>query len=232
MEIQCTNDLTCLEAIRDAVVVLDVFRASNTIIALVAGGARVCLVAGVDQARALKAAHPGWPLLGERQGVRLPGFDGDNSPAAVSRSDYRGRRAILTSSNGTQVLARLKGAGPVFYGSLANASALTARLRQINPDAVTFLAMGRAGEPALEDDLAAQYLAARLAGERPDFAPLRERLLASPAAGRLRGLGREDDLDFCCRLDSHAVVPQVVWGEGLAWAGEGGSAGQGQLSQR
>jgi 2-phosphosulfolactate phosphatase len=219
MRIQCTNDLTRLEAIRGAVVALDVFRASNTIIALAAGGARVCLLASVDQARALKAAHPDWVLLGERQGVRLPGFDGDNSPAAVSRADYRDRRAILTSSNGTQALARLQGAGPVFYASFANAEALTARLRRINPDSVTFMAMGRAGEPALEDDLAARYLAARLAGERPDFAPLRDRLLTSPAAGRLRGLGREDDLEFCCRLDSHAVVPQVVWQEGLAWAG-------------
>lgn len=224
MLIQRTNDLTRLETLRGAVVVLDVFRASNTIIALVAGGARVCLLASEDQARALKAAHPDWDLLGERQGVKLPGFDGDNSPAAVSRADYRQKTAILTSSNGTQALARLRAAGPVFYGSLANARALTARLRQLSPDSVTFLAMGRAGAPALEDDLAAQYLAARLAGERPDFAPLRQRLLTSPAAGRLRGLGRADDLAFCCRLDSHAVVPQVVWVEGLAWAGEGGAA--------
>lgn len=225
MRINCTHDLTRLEALRGAVVVLDVFRASNTIIALVAGGARVCLLASEDQARALKGAHPDWALLGERQGVRLPGFDGDNSPAAVSRADYRQKTAILTSSNGTQALARLRAAGPVFYGSLTNASALTERLRQINPDSMTFLAMGRAGEPALEDDLTAQYLAARLTGERPDFAALRQSLLTSPAAGRLRGLGREDDLEFCCRLDSHAVVPRVVWVDGLAWAGEGGSAG-------
>lgn len=224
MRVTCTNDLTSLESLRGAVVVLDVFRASNTIIALVAGEARVCLLASLDQARSLKAAQPDWALLGERQGVRLPGFDGDNSPAAVSRADYRGKTAILTSSNGTQALARLRAAGPVFFGSLANAGALTARLRQINPDAVTFLAMGRAGEPALEDDLAAQYLAARLAGERPDFAPLRQRLLTSPAAGRLRGLGLDEDLEFCCRLDSHAVVPQVVWQDGLAWAAEGGAA--------
>ena len=225
MRINCTHDLTRLEALRGAVVVLDVFRASNTIIALVAGGARVCLLAALDQARDLKAAHPDWVLLGERQGVKLPGFDGDNSPVAANRADYRGQTAILTSSNGTQALARLRGAGPVFYGSFANASALTDHLRRLNPEAVTFLAMGRAGEPALEDDLAGQYLAARLAGEEPDFAPLRQRLLSSPAAGRLRGLGLEADLEFCCRLDSHSVVPQVVWREGLAWAGEGGSAG-------
>lgn len=225
MRIDFTNDLTSLEAIRGAVVVLDVFRASNTIIALVAGGARVCLLASLDQARVLKAAHPDWVLLGERQGVKLPGFDGDNSPMAVTRADYRGKIAILTSSNGTQALARLREAGPVFYGSFANAGALSDRLRQVNPDSVTFLAMGRAGEPALEDDLAGQYLATRLAGEQPEFAPLRQRLLTSPAAGRLRGLGLAEDLEFCCRLDSHPVVPQVVWREDLAWAGEGGCAG-------
>lgn len=231
MRIQRTNDLTRLEALRGAVVVLDVFRASNTIIALVAGGARVCLLASLEQARALKAAHPDWLLLGERQGVKLPGFDGDNSPAAVTRADYRGKTAILTSSNGTQALARLREAGPVFYGSFANASALTERLRQINPASVTFLAMGRAGEPALEDDLAAQYLAARLAGEQPDFSPLRQRLLTSPAAGRLRGLDLDDDLEFCCQLDTLAAVPLVSWEDGLAWAGEGGSASWGLLNQ-
>lgn len=69
-----------------------------------------------------------------------------------------------------------------------------------------------AREPALEDDLAAEYLTAALTGAPPAFAPLRERLLASPGADRLRRLGQHDDLEWCTRLDVVDLVPVVRQG--------------------
>ena len=63
-------------------VVIDVLRASTTIVtALAHGAARVVPVAEVDEARRRAVAIEGSVVLGgERGGLRIPGFDLGNSP--------------------------------------------------------------------------------------------------------------------------------------------------------
>lgn len=204
-----------LERITGAVVVIDVFRASNTIVALLAAGAaEVALVADLDRARELKAGHPERTLLAERGGETVPGSDGGNSPANASALVSPGARVILSTSAGTRAVHRLTFAHPVLFASFANAAAVVRFLREAPVERVTFLPMGlEAREPALEDDLAAEYLTAVLAGASPAFAPLRERLLDCPGADRLRRLGQNDDLDWCTRLDTVHVVPLVRPGD-------------------
>ncbi len=215
MHVDIVENLNDLEALQGAVVVLDIFRASNTIISLLAAGAEeVVLLAGLEEARRLRARQPGWLLWGERQGVTPPDFDGGNSPVAAGRGGLSGRRVILTTSAGTQAVGRLQGAQAVFFGSFANAAALAAALARLDPPAVHLLPMGlEARTPALEDELAARYLAGLLAGEPRDFPSLLPRLLDCAGARRLRRLGQEDDLAFCTTLDSHTVIPRVHFGQ-------------------
>lgn len=211
MRVEMVRPEDALEGLDGAVVILDIFRASNTVLALLAAGAtRVALVAGLNRARGLKASHPDWLLLGERGGLAPEGFEGGNSPAGAAGLKPRGRAAILTTSAGTQAVHRLGAASAVFYGSFANASALARALRGLGPTRVSLLPMGLEGrEPAEEDDLAADWLRDQLLGRRRDFAPVRTRLLACAGARRLRGLGQDDDLDFCAALDTHILVAAV-----------------------
>lgn len=215
MEIVTRQGLAGLGRTDQAVVIFDVFRASNTIIALLAAGADgVALIAGLDQAYALKAAHPEWLLTGERGGLAQPGFDGDNSPMGAAGLNVAGRRVILTTSAGTQAVGSLAGAAAVYYGSFANAAALTRHLLAQAPPRLALLPMGyQARTPALEDDLAAWYLERSLLGAPPAFASIRERLLACDGARRLRELGQEDDLEFCTRLNHQPVVPRVRYAQ-------------------
>ena len=61
--------------------VVDVIRATSTICqALAAGYERVLCTAAVDEARALKETLGEGVLGGERDAVRIPGFDLGNSP--------------------------------------------------------------------------------------------------------------------------------------------------------
>lgn len=211
-------------------VVIDVFRASNTIIGLLAGGARrVLLASRLEQARALRAARPGCLLWGERCGLPPDDFDGGNSPSEAATGAAAGREVVLTTSAGTRALPRLKGAGPLFYGSFANASALAGLLTLMQPDLVVLIPMGLAAtEPADEDELCALYLARALAGRAPAYEPLQRRLLACKGADRLRGLGQDDDLAWCTTLDSHPLLPVAAWDEGAGafcvrpWPGAGG----------
>lgn len=204
-----------VETLTGTVVVIDVFRASNTVIALLAAGAaEVALVADLDQARALKRRFPERPLFGERGGVAPGDFDGGNSPAAARRLVRPGDRPILTTSAGTQAVARLAAADPVVMASFANAAAVADWLRQRRTAALTLLPMGlEARTPALEDDEAALWIAAAVEGRPRDFERVRRRLVGCDGADRLRRLGQHDDLAWCTRLDSHRLVPLVLPGD-------------------
>ncbi len=204
-----------LEGLTGAVVVIDVFRAGNTLIALLEAGAeRVYLLPRREQARRLKAAHPHWLLLGERGGLPPAGFEGGNSPAAAAGMRLAGRRVILTTSAGTQAVHRLRRARPVLFATFANAGAVVDLLRRLEPAAVHLLPMGlEARRPAEEDELAAGYLRLALLAQPPVFAALRDKLLRCPGAERLRRLGQQDDLAWCTRLDVSRLVPVVEWDE-------------------
>ncbi|CAO0821854.1 putative 2-phosphosulfolactate phosphatase [Desulfarculales bacterium] len=89
-------------------VLLDIFRTSNTALALlVAGVAEVCLLAELELPRALKKSQPGLLLWGKRGGFMPPDFDGDNSLCRIARGWLAGRRVILTISAGIQAVACL-----------------------------------------------------------------------------------------------------------------------------
>ena len=85
-------------------VIIDVFRASNTIIACLARGAEVIIpVRGLDEAYDLKRENPQYLLFGERGGLPPEGFDYGNSPAQASRLQLSGKRIIFTTSAGTLI---------------------------------------------------------------------------------------------------------------------------------
>jgi 2-phosphosulfolactate phosphatase len=208
--------LAGVEAITGVVVVIDVFRASNTIIALLAAGAGdVALVADMERARTLKRMDPERPLLGERGGIAPDDFDGGNSPSKAGMLVRPGDRPILTTSAGTQAVARLTSADTVLFASFANATAVVEAVRHLEFPSVTMLPMGlEARAPAVEDDEAAAWIAGLLLEDRRrEFSVVRDRVLAGDGAGRLRRLGQTDDLAMCVELDSQPLVPVVVPGD-------------------
>jgi hypothetical protein len=83
-------------------VVIDVLRASTTIIvALTNGATRVIPCGDVETARRLAAEDATGDTLtgGERGGVKIEGFDLDNSPATYSRHRVAGKTIIFTTTN-------------------------------------------------------------------------------------------------------------------------------------
>ena len=202
----------------DVIVVIDAFRASNTIIELLAKGAeRVVPVKDEDAARKLKDAHPDWLLLGERRGLRLAGFDGDNSPSNLP-ADLAGKIVILSTSNGTRIIEACLPGADVLIGSFANAIAVLDAVRVTGCETPSFWAVGLIdGQFAEEDMLCARYLYGRFSGLTPDSAVFRDEALKSSGATRLRGLDLHADLDLCTQFDRTAIVPRrVAWENGLS----------------
>jgi len=150
-------------------VVLDVLRASSTLVTLVAQGAEpVYLAASVAAARRLARRLPG-PLLrcGEIGGLPPPDFDHGNSPTELARQPLRGRAVLLATTNGTRALAALATAPAVLVGCFLNATAAArqghALARALGVD-LAFVCAGDEGGTvfALEDALAAGCLVDRL----------------------------------------------------------------------
>jgi 2-phosphosulfolactate phosphatase len=205
-------------------VAIDVVRASTTIVAALAGGARAVLpVATPDEARVLGRRDGLGPMLigGERGGAPPPGFDHGNSPAEYTPDRVRGRTVVFTTTNGTRALLALAGAHRVAVGGFVNAAAVVSWVEAERGN-VLLVCAGERGRFCLEDAVCAGLLVSRLAGEGgalTDAARAARALwdryardlgamLADAAwAQALVGQGRGGDLPLCVALDVHGVVP-------------------------
>jgi 2-phosphosulfolactate phosphatase len=204
----------CIDGAKAAsgtVVVIDVFRASNTILMLLARGASAVIpVMTVKDACAMKERFPEYLLAGERKGITVEGFDMGNSPEEASTLDMKGRRVILTTSACTKGIGHARKAERILVGSFGNADALIRMLRESKPSLVTWLAIGtEAVSKAVEDELCADYLKALLEDRPTDFSAHKSEILKGEGADRLRRLGQTGDFDYCLTTDLFDFVPQV-----------------------
>lgn len=99
------------------VVVIDVLRATSTIVAALAAGCREIRPAATPtEARAryerlarARGGTDGLLLGGERMGLRISGFDLGNSPAEYSAEAVGGKVVFFCTTNGTRTLRRAAG---------------------------------------------------------------------------------------------------------------------------
>src|SRR6266705_108354 len=105
-------------------VVVDVLRATSTIAqALASGYRRVLCCAEIEDARALRAQIPDSILGGERNAVRIEGFDVVASPREFL--EPRAETLILSTTNGTRaILETAERCDNVVLGSLLNLAAV------------------------------------------------------------------------------------------------------------
>ncbi len=221
---------------RSVYIVVDVLRASSSIVALLEGGAsRIIAAAGIDEARALHERLPEYLLCGESGGLPPPGFDHGNSPAEFSRLDLAGKGAILATSNGTRLLAALADAPAVLAGCLLNRTAVTraalgiARERDLDIAVVCSAAYG-GSTFVLEDALGAGAIveAALVADQTLEAADaarfardafvavssgLPPAVASSYHARELAEAGFAEDVAFCAKCDASSLVPSLERGE-------------------
>jgi 2-phosphosulfolactate phosphatase len=220
------------------VLVVDVLRASTTIIAALAHGcAAIVPVSDADEAwrRRRRPELADALMAGERRGEPLAGFDLGNSPLEFTADRVRGRTVIFTTSNGTRALLAARGASAVGVAAFVNAAAAAAWAVSHSRD-VTVVCAGERGRLSLEDHACAGMLVERIKAAVP-AAVLSDRARAAGALGRpyaadvarlggdsswarrLSAAGRGSDVAACLALDTSPVVPvyltdvdKVVWG--------------------
>ena len=196
-------------------IVVDVLRATSTIAqALAAGYERILCCAEIEQARELRAELPDSLLGGERNAVRIEGFDAGASPREFLEA--RANTLILSTTNGTRaILAAAARCGEVLLGSLLNLSAVGAAARERGED-VAIMCAGFKGSFALDDAYCAGRIVQLLDAERGDAA-IGAELVAAAFPDAAAGLnartygppGLEEDIAFCAREDILDVVPRL-----------------------
>jgi 2-phosphosulfolactate phosphatase len=121
---------------RRVCIVLDVLRASSTMLAMFEAGARDLHLAETPEA-ALDLAdgrRDAFWVCGERRGLKVVGFDYGNSPAEVAGADLSGRDVLYVTSNGTNALRAVAAAPLALVGSPRNEVAV---VRQATREALT-----------------------------------------------------------------------------------------------
>ncbi|MDQ2890753.1 MAG: 2-phosphosulfolactate phosphatase [Gemmatimonadota bacterium] len=208
---------------------IDVLRASTTIVTALANGARAVLpFADTDElmTRARQFERRDVRLAGERRMLPIDGFDLGNSPAQFTTAAVGGMTVLMTTTNGTRALVAAQGAADIVVAAYVNISAVTAMLRAAlrAGTSVVLACAGQDGHYALEDAACAgrlvRSITRRLSGVPMNDAAHSCALLArsygdgiaavfhDAAHGRaLSAAGFLDDLALCATLDAHPIVP-------------------------
>jgi 2-phosphosulfolactate phosphatase len=208
-------------------VVIDVLRATTTIIhALAAGCTCVRPIADVDEARKLAdGMRAGRVILaGERGGEKLSGFDRGNSPREFAAANSMGCTLVLTTTNGTRALLKAAEAPRVLIAGFVNFSAVCEQLLA-DPRPIHIVCAGSEGEPSLEDSLLAgafiEHLcdfyelqlndSARLAWDcfENQGLVLQSALELGRGGQVLQRLGFNDDIAAAAEVDEFAIVPEL-----------------------
>lgn len=210
------------------VVVIDVLRASSTMVQALANGARAVVpFAEVDEvvASASRYSRDDVVLAGERRALPIAGFDTGNSPSGMTEVRVRNKSVLMTTTNGTIALLATHGARQVFVGAFVNlavtAHAVTSATA--NGGDVLLVCAGQDRRLALEDAVCAGIMLNEIARGRKgivmgDAATLARQLgrryaadlsrLARDAshARTLEAAGFSDDVSFCLTRDHLALI--------------------------
>ncbi|HEX8903214.1 MAG TPA: 2-phosphosulfolactate phosphatase [Longimicrobiaceae bacterium] len=208
------------------VVVIDVLRASSTIVQALAAGAKALFpVASIEEALRLAntLGRDEVLLCGERKSLPIEGFDLGNSPGDFTAERVGGKTLVMSTTNGTGAMMAASAASRVIVGSFLNLQAVVDELVRTSAEPV-FLCSGRETKFGLEDAVCAGRMAAAvMEGVKGEWelndgalAALAlaehygelEALFGQVAAGKqIADAGLEDDLAFCARVDLIDVIP-------------------------
>lgn len=224
------HELTPGEVADRTVLVIDVLRATSTICAALHHGARAVVPAAdtEDATRLEQALGAGDVVLaGERNSVRIPGFQLGNSPGEMSADAVQGKTLVMTTTNGTLALLATAGAREVVVAAAVNLTAAGefARAALEQHGDLLLLCAGRDHGFGLDDAYIAGCLAVRALGGRRRRQGLNdaalvsvdlviryrdrvERVLALSRAGReLSARGFREDVEAASIIDAHPVLP-------------------------
>lgn len=215
------------------VIMIDVLRASTTIVTALSNNAREIIITDTTE-KAVKLYNTidrqNAILAGERNGMKPDGFGAGNSPTEFTREKVENKIVILTTTNGTQIFTRAKESPCRIVASFVNLSAVCEYvLRRVESDpsmhSIILFAAGNKGRISYEDTLAAgafvSHFHEQLSCKLTDAAHLaksiyqmhkdniKDFIRTTEHAKLLESLGFESDIEIASTIDLYPIIPYI-----------------------
>lgn len=216
-------------------VVIDVLRATSVITTALENGAReVIPVKTVEEAQNLYAQCDTAKTLrgGERNALKIEGFNLSNSPLEYKKKVVEGKTLILTTTNGTNAINTIIGADEVVLACFRNVAAVVEHIVGLSHRGSRDIAIVCAGTEShfsLDDGLCAgmiiELLKQQTEVETDDLGLLLNRFFNESKDNlfsalsdcyhlkRLFTLGFYDDIKFCLETNCVQTVPVLKDGK-------------------
>ena len=226
------------------IVVIDVLRASSTIVTALAYGCRgIVPILSPEQAKEKTQQFKKEEVLlgGEREGRKIKGFDLGNSPREYQKEIVEDKIIIFSTTNGVKTLEIVRGAFRIIIASFLNLQATFNYCSKFQGD-ILLACAGKEGHFSLEDTVCAgrlinslrdiysttttgtcQEADANLTAQvlyKKFGNNILEMLRKSQHGRYLESIGLRKDLEFCAQLDIFNIVP--IFRDGLISLNEGG----------
>jgi 2-phosphosulfolactate phosphatase len=215
------------------VVVIDVLRATSTIVTALAHRA-VEVIPVNEPSEAIELVRSIGTqeciLGGEQKGFKIEGFDLGNAPAEYTEAKVAGKKVILCTTNGTRAVKRVQGAAEVLVASYLNLQTVVDYLEENDKDFLIICA-GREQNISLEDLACAGMLIRLLKAHRNDLQLSDGAAVADFIAGQAQAEGLEDflkstehgkyliqigmesDIRDCVALNQYPLLPRFLNGK-------------------
>jgi 2-phosphosulfolactate phosphatase len=220
------------DELRDkTVVIIDVLRASSTIVTAFMNGAKAIIPVG-DMGEASKIAQnvdsDNYLLCGEKDGEKIEGYDLGNSPLEYTKEIVENKTLIFNTTNGTKAIKKSLGSSKTYIASFLNVGSIVEELEN-QPNEVVLVCAGWKGRLAFEDMLLAGNIIhllgdGNLTNDSRDGAKVAFGLYdkygddistvihQSNHAMRLKDIIGTSDIDYCCQVDITDMLPRLKEG--------------------
>ncbi|MDI6602089.1 MAG: 2-phosphosulfolactate phosphatase [Thermoanaerobacteraceae bacterium] len=132
-------------------VVIDTLRATTTIITAIYHGAECIIpVESIEEAFIQKELYTDPLLGGEREGLKIEGFDLGNSPLEYSEKLVSGKTIIMTTTNGTRAIKSAIGSNKIILAALINSGLVADYMKLLKRD-IVIVCSGTEGNFTMED---------------------------------------------------------------------------------
>lgn len=203
-------------------VVIDVFRATTSMIVAIENGAeKIIPTISLQDARSLK--NKAYLIAGEQDGIKLDFADFGNSPVDFSPGRVTGKTIVFFTTNGTKAIEMAKQNKTLLLAAFINVDAISGYLSAGGGNVLLFCA-GWKNKFSLEDTLCAGAIIEKLVEggtHRIDNdaaiatyklwlgvkSNLKSVVIESEHAKRLMKLGYSNDIDHCLQLNSSGIIP-------------------------
>ncbi|HYW35723.1 MAG TPA: 2-phosphosulfolactate phosphatase [Balneolaceae bacterium] len=208
------------------VVIIDVLRASTTMVTAIENGAKgIIPVENMDAAGRISQSldSPQYLLCGEKDGKKIEGYHLGNSPLEYTRETVEGKTIILNTTNGTKAVKKAVAADELIIGSFLNLDQVVKKLSSVEQD-IALVCAGWRGRLSLEDMLCAGNIVYDLLGgtlppQAKDVVGITFGLFEkfgddiegiieqSDHARRLREIMDRQDITYSCKMNITDVLP-------------------------